>query len=89
MSKKRAPLTSVKRRTPIDPARADALVGGSGNGRAAGSMKRLTIDVPADLHRRLKLACAESGQKIADVVRDMLTRKYGGETVQLDEASNG
>jgi ParG len=36
-------------------------------------MKRLTIDVPLSLHTRLKTMCASSGQKIADVVRDLIT----------------
>ena len=29
-------------------------------------MKRLTIDVPLSLHRRLKLACVKRGHKMAD-----------------------
>jgi hypothetical protein len=36
-------------------------------------MKRLTIDVPLSLHTKLKTMCASSGQKIADVVRDLIT----------------
>lgn len=39
---------------------------------AAGKMKRLTIDVDADLHRRLKVACAQSGHKMADFLRDLI-----------------
>ena len=35
-------------------------------------MKRLTIDVPIDLHIRLKTGCAMRGEKIADVVRALL-----------------
>lgn len=39
--------------------------------RSAGSesMKRLTIDIPADLHRRLKLLAASQGVNMADLVR--------------------
>ncbi len=33
------------------------------------SMKRLTIDIPADLHRRLKLLAASQGVNMADLVR--------------------
>jgi hypothetical protein len=40
-------------------------------------MKRLTIDIPASLHRKVKAACATKGMKMADVVRELLTKKYG------------
>jgi hypothetical protein len=32
-------------------------------------MKRLTIDVPESLHRRLKMSCAGRGVKMADEIR--------------------
>ena len=44
---------------------------------AAGEMKRLTIDIPAALHRKVKAACATEGVKMADVVRELLIKKYG------------
>lgn len=44
---------------------------------AASEMKRLTIDIPAALHRKVKAACATEGVKMADVVRELLIRKYG------------
>jgi hypothetical protein len=40
-------------------------------------MKRLTIDVPAGLHRSIKSQCALRGTKIADEVRELLLQKYG------------
>lgn len=40
-------------------------------------MKRLTIDVPEDLHRAIKMACAMRGTKIADEVRALLAERYG------------
>lgn len=40
-------------------------------------LKRLTIDVPARLHRAIKMQCASRGTKIADEVRDLLMQKYG------------
>ena len=40
-------------------------------------MKRLTIDVPASLHRAIKTQCAVRGTKIADEVRELLIQKYG------------
>lgn len=39
-------------------------------------MKRLTIDIPEDLHREIKSQCAMRGTKIADEVRIILFEKY-------------
>ena len=39
-------------------------------------MKRFTIDVPADLHRRIKTECAGEGLKMADVLREMLETRF-------------
>ena len=39
-------------------------------------MKRFTIDVPIDLHIRLKTGCAMRGEKIADVVRTLIEREF-------------
>jgi len=39
-------------------------------------MKRLTLDVPADLHRRIKSECACEGFKMADVLREMLETRF-------------
>ena len=39
-------------------------------------MKRFTIDVPADLHRRIKSECAREGLKMADVLREMLETRF-------------
>jgi hypothetical protein len=39
-------------------------------------MKRLTIDVPIDLHIRLKTGCAMRGEKIADMVRVLIEREF-------------
>ena len=38
--------------------------------------KRLTIDVPSELHRQIKSQCAEQGVKMADVIREMLERRF-------------
>ncbi|AMW35850.1 hypothetical protein HEQ62_10525 [Haematospirillum jordaniae] len=40
-------------------------------------MKRLTIDIPASLHRAIKAQCAMRGSKISDELRDLLLQKYG------------
>ena len=42
-------------------------------------MKRLTIDVPASLHRRLKVTCAARGSKMADEIRALLEQHYRAE----------
>jgi hypothetical protein len=39
-------------------------------------MKRFTIDVPVDLHTRIKTQCAARGAKMADVLRDILEREF-------------
>jgi len=44
--------------------------------RPAESVKRLTIDIPESLHRRVKTACAMENLVMADVVRDMLERRF-------------
>lgn len=42
-------------------------------------MKRLTIDVPSSLHRRLKITCAQRGHKMADEIRALLEQHYQAE----------
>jgi hypothetical protein len=39
-------------------------------------MKRLTIDVPADLYHRLSVACAQRQLKLTDLVRGLLAREF-------------
>lgn len=41
-------------------------------------MKRLTLDVPLSLHRRIKRTCADRGEPMADVLRAMLEREFPG-----------
>jgi predicted HicB family RNase H-like nuclease len=38
--------------------------------------KRLTLDIPASLHRRLKVGCAERGITVAELVREMLDERF-------------
>ena len=40
-------------------------------------MKRLTIDIPNDLHIRIKMQCAARSRKMADEIREMLDERYG------------
>ena len=58
-------------------ASADEWVENRSTGNAPEPMKRLTIDVPASLHRAIKTQCAARGTKIADEVRELLMQKYG------------
>ena len=44
--------------------------------QAAVKMKRLTIDLPPSLHRRIKSHCAIEGLVMADVIRDLLEQRF-------------
>jgi hypothetical protein len=39
-------------------------------------MKRLTFDIPANLHRRMKIACVQDGREMAAVIREMLEARF-------------
>lgn len=39
-------------------------------------MKRLTLDVSEELHRRIKSACANRGVKMADEIRALLEERF-------------
>ena len=43
------------------------------------AMKRLTIDVSADLHSVIKVDCARRGIKMADAIRDILRNEFGAD----------
>jgi hypothetical protein len=38
--------------------------------------KRLTFDIPASMHRRLKLGATARDQNIADVLRELIDREF-------------
>lgn len=40
------------------------------------AMKRLTIDVPESLHKRIKTYCASHGLIMADEIRSLLEEKF-------------
>jgi hypothetical protein len=44
---------------------------------AGEATKRLTIDIPLPLHQRVKSQCALRGEKMADVVRELLEKHFG------------
>ena len=39
-------------------------------------IKRLTIDLPESLHRRIKIACVIEDVTIVEVVRELLTERF-------------
>lgn len=41
--------------------------------------KRLTIDVPVSLHKRIKSECVLHDQIMADMIREMLRQRFGGQ----------
>jgi len=42
----------------------------------SGPTKRLTVDIPEDLHRRIKVDCAQKGTQISDIVREILATSF-------------
>lgn len=44
--------------------------------KVEGPTKRLTVDIPEDLHRRIKVDCAGQGTQISDVIRELLTKEF-------------
>ncbi|MGP9655865.1 hypothetical protein [Halomonas sp. AOP35-4E-18] len=73
MSSKKVPLGGKPSSAPKSGQDVDAWVGS----RQKEPNKRLTIDIPASLHAKLKSDCAIRGRKMADEVRDLLLEKYG------------
>jgi hypothetical protein len=74
-------MKTVSFRKPATPATAEQWVKGSGDRETsaptpAEPMKRFTIDVPIELHRRIKAGCAERGLKMADALRELLEREF-------------
>ncbi|MEU3475892.1 hypothetical protein [Rhodococcus sp. NPDC006774] len=39
-------------------------------------LKRLTLDIPASLHREIKKQTADRGTKMVEEIRDLLEQKY-------------
>lgn len=44
-------------------------------------MKRLAVDIPRSLHKRMKIACTKNGETIADVIRKILEQKFPGDSL--------
>ncbi len=47
-----------------------------GDKAASEPIKRLTLDIPAALHGRIKSVCALNGTKMIDEIRALLEAKY-------------
>jgi hypothetical protein len=60
-------------------ASADAWVASRGEKPTPPPMKRLTLDLPEQLHQALKLDCARKGVTMVDALREILLEKYGNE----------
>ena len=56
---------------------ADNWVAQKSNTMETTSIKRLTIDIPAELHSKIKVQCAMDGVQMADVIRDLLRKRFG------------
>lgn len=41
--------------------------------------KRLTLDLDADLHRRMKVVCAKEGIQMAEEIRRLLAKRFPAE----------
>ena len=39
-------------------------------------IRRLTIDLPAEMHHRIKRRCVEQDETMSDVIRDILIKEF-------------
>jgi hypothetical protein len=67
-------MKTVAFKMPPAPATAEQWVKGAAPKR--GPMKRFTIDVPVDLHLRVKIECTRRGVQMCDVIRELLEREF-------------
>lgn len=49
-------------------------------------MKRLTLDIPEELHRVIKIAAAQEGVTMAEKLRSLLAKHYGVEPDKTERA---
>jgi predicted HicB family RNase H-like nuclease len=42
-----------------------------------GRLKRLTLDIDAELHRAIKLEATRQGKTIVEMLRELLAQRYG------------
>jgi len=71
------------RASEFDPSAVLAATKGQEGGRVESlvlsnvKMKRLTLDLPEDLHRSIKLAAVREGVTMAEKLRELLMEHYG------------
>ena len=58
------------------PSSLDAFVSGEPTATEKPQMKRLTFDIPADLHKRIKRACLERDEDMAAEIRRLLDEHF-------------
>lgn len=73
MSSKTSSIPSKPKRKETPPARADDWV----ENRTTEATKRLTLDIPASLHARIKSTCALRQVKMVDEIRELLEQHFG------------
>ena len=56
-------------------------------GQASEPIKRLTIDIPLALHKRIKTQCAIRGENMADEIRKLLEKHFPDEYQQRGGSS--
>ena len=67
------------------PASADEWVGTRAETAAAPASeptKRITVDIPESLHRRVKIGCATEGTSVAGEVRAFLEKRFPGSSTE-------
>ena len=75
MAKKKAPIPSKPRR---NNAEADKWVSGetASPPTKTGTIKRLTLDLDEDLHRRIKVACSTRGSTMVQEITKLLEKAF-------------
>ena len=75
--------TNPRNKSKADAQALDAFVHGSeakpisaGNNREKLPMKRLTFDIAADLHKRIRMTCLERDKDMAEEIRRILNENF-------------
>jgi len=63
---------NLKTRTAAKQAKQEAFVSGRNTVAATGPSSRLTIDLPVELHRKLKAHSALAGRKMNELLREAI-----------------
>lgn len=74
MSAKKIGLSARPQPQPAPPTTAEAWV----ESRTVEATKRLTVEIPASLHARIKSVCALDGVKMVERIMEILEREFPG-----------